>query len=275
MRISRLLLLAGLVASESYLAAAGPLQSSGKWILDYGETQCSAVKKYDQPGEPLTLAIRPSPVGDTYEFLLGRNREGPVYASQLNGSIDFGPGPIKAPVLHYGGKGQNREKVDAYSFRLPATAIAGAMTANAVRFQVRDGPDLSLAVDNMRPLLAGLETCIEDLKRYWNYGGEKTGAIAVPARGDVRHLFTSGDYPDEALWRGQEGAAQFLLLVDEKGRAAGCHVVVPSGVPVLDAMGCQVIRERVKMKPARDPQGRAVRSAYTTPPVSWRMATDF
>jgi len=269
------LVLAAILSAESSGPLSAPLPSSGQWVLDYGETQCSAVKKYKQSGDPLTLAIRPSPVGDTYEFLLGRNRGGPVYASQLKGSIDFGPGPIEAPVLHYGGKGQNREKIDAYSFRIPARAIAAAKTAETVRLQVGDGPDVSLVVDNMSPLFAGLEACVEDLKRYWNYDGEKTGLIAVRARGDIRHLFKSGDYPDEALWRGQEGAAQFLLLVDEKGSAAGCHVVVPSGVPVLDAMGCQVIRERVKMKPARDHQGRAVRSAFITPPVSWRMASDF
>jgi protein TonB len=69
----------------------------------------------------------------------------------------------------------------------------------------------------------------------------------------------------------QEGTVQFLLLVDEKGAVAGCHIEKPSGVPILDAAGCQVIRERLKLTPARDAQGRPVRSSLVTPPITWRL----
>lgn len=273
MAVGRIFLLAGLVTSLSSVAPAVPVPSTSQWVLDYGETQCSAVKKYGQGGDQLTLAIRPAPFGDTYEFVLGRNRSGPDSALGLKGSIDFGGGPIEAWLLRYGGKGDNGEKVDAYAFRIRAAEIESARTAKAVTFHVSGGPDASLELDNMGPLLAGLQKCTEDLKRYWNFDGAKTGAIASPPKGDVRRAFTAQDYPDEAVWRGQEGAAQFLLLIDERGRVARCHVVIPSGVPLLDAMGCQVMRERVKMKPARDPRGHAVRSTYFTPPVNWRMAT--
>jgi TonB family protein len=125
----------------------------------------------------------------------------------------------------------------------------------------------------MSDLIKGLQDCAADLKRYWNEGGEKDGRIATPAEGDVKSLFSDWDYPDEAMIRRQEGTAQFILLINQQGRIAGCNVLQPSGVPVLDSMGCAVIRERAKFKPARDKDGKPVRSTYISPPVSWRIAS--
>ena len=73
----------------------------------------------------------------------------------------------------------------------------------------------------------------------------------------------------EAMLRSQEGKAQFLLLIDESGKVAGCDVLVASGVPAFDVMGCQVIRDKAKFSPAREAKGAAVRSTVVTPPVKW------
>ncbi len=69
----------------------------------------------------------------------------------------------------------------------------------------------------------------------------------------------------------QEGSAQFLLLINEKGSVAGCQVLKPSGVPVFDALGCQVITKRAKFTPALDAAGKPMRSSVTTPEIVWRL----
>lgn len=130
---------------------------------------------------------------------------------------------------------------------------------------------MTFALRSMPELLRGLQSCTADLEAYWNSNGEKDGKIAKSAKGDVRSVFTADDYPNIAVNLEQSGKTQFLLLVDEKGLVAGCHVLKPSGVPVLDAMGCQVIRKRTRFSPARDAQGKPVRSTVTTPPVVWRF----
>jgi len=107
--------------------------------------------------------------------------------------------------------------------------------------------------------------------RYWNTEGVNVATVAVLSKGDIRKLFTTDDYPQEALVRDQQGTAQFLLLIGTDGKVAACHVVKASGVPSLDGMGCQAIRQRARFKPALDRNGKPVRSAYTTPPVSWRL----
>src|SRR3954471_8650405 len=123
----------------------------------------------------------------------------------------------------------------------------------------------------MPALLKGLQECTVDLQQYWNGSGEKVDIVATPPKGDLRALFSADDYPADAVYRNQGGSSQFLLLIDEKGLVAGCHVQKPSGIPVLDAMGCQVLRRRAKFTPARDRNGKPVRSTVTTPPVVWRM----
>jgi TonB family protein len=131
-------------------------------------------------------------------------------------------------------------------------------------------PDVSFTLAVMPQLLDKLAECTADLRHFWNMTDAEQKNIAAPAVGDVRTVFSSSDYPDEALSREQQGDAQFLLLIDEKGKVAKCDVVKPSGIPALDGMACQVIRERAEFKPAVDHLGKPIRSSYVTPPISWR-----
>jgi TonB family protein len=265
-----LLAAAILLTSQSPARAADMLTPLRPWVVEYADTQCTASRDYGRRNDPVFFAIRPAPNGETYELLLGRERSGPDYAEEFKGSVDFGHGPINAWLLRYGGKNKGK-KADIYSFRISAAEMAAAKPATEVRLRVGGGFEVSLKLNNVSALLTSLGECTKDLMRYWNFNGEATGAIAIPSKGSLRGIFRDSDYPREALTRRQQGTVQFLLLVDEKGTVAGCHIEKASGVPVLDAAGCQVIRERLKLKPARDAQGRPVRSALVTPPVTWRM----
>ena len=268
-RVRLLVGLAILLSHASFATPVGaPLEPTGKWFLDYGESQCVALRDYGDATNPTTLAIRPAPNGETYELLVGRKRYGPEFAEEFEGRVDFGSGPIKSWILHYGGK---KQRLTLDQFRITSREMAQARTSSSVELRIRGGPNVTFSLHNMTALLKGLEDCTADLKRYWNEDGEKDGRIALVAKGDVRGVFTARDYPDEAMKRRQEGRAQFLLLVDELGKVAACHVLIPSGIPALDAMGCSVIHDRAKFSPAQNAQGKAVRSIVVTPPVIWRI----
>jgi TonB family protein len=261
-----LILICGLVSSTN--AQAEVLRPTANWVVDCRDDQCLASRDYGSADKPVTLGIRPAPNGESYELLVARPRSGPDFATELKGSVDFGNGPIKAWILNYAGK---TSKMNVFQFRISATEMEQAKSATSVTFRPQGAPDMSFALRTIPALLKGLQDCTADLKLYWNMDGEKNGHIKTPAKGDVRGVFDGDDYPGEALDRHQEGGSRFLLLVDEKGSVAGCHVLQPSGVPILDAMGCQVIRQRAKFKPARDPQGKPVRSTVATPEVTWRI----
>jgi TonB family protein len=257
-----------LVSQASLAPAAAPLQPTKPWVLDYAETQCVAAREYGSATDPITFGIRPAPNGETYELLVQRQRPGPSYAAELDGSVDFGNGPIKAWLLHF----RTKDKTGSIQqFRISAAQMAQGRVARAVSLHAKGAPDETFALGNMSALLSGLQTCTADLKLYWNMDGRETGKIAVPAKGDVVRIFSDADYPSEAQDRSQEGSAQFLLLIDEKGKVAACHVAKASGIAALDAMGCQAILKRAKFTPARDRAGKPARSTVVTPPIIWKL----
>lgn len=252
----------------SRAAGSQPLQPLKPWYLDYGETQCAATRDYGDAQKPVTLAIIPAPNGTTYELSLLYRIPHTGFADELEGYVDFGSGRIKAWLLRHGSKDH---KLTLYRFRIDAAEMAQARAARAVTFHIQ-GADFTFALDHIPPLLDGLQRCTDDLKSYWNFDGEADGHIAVPAKGDARSVFTADDYPAEAMRNQQEGTAQYLLLIDEKGTVAGCRIVEPSGVPALDAMGCVVLQDRARFTPALDRTGKPVKSTLTTPPITWRIA---
>lgn len=249
-------------------ALADVLHPLRNWVVDYREEQCVAYRDYGSPEKPITFGVRPAPNGETYELLVARPRSGPDFATEQKGTVDFGRGLIKSWLLNYGGR---QSKSDIYQFRISAAEMDQSRNANTVTLRPESAPDFTFELRSMPELLKGLQECTADLERYWNMDGEKDGRVATLSKGDIRSLFTADDYPREALHRNQGGESRFVLLVNEKGAVAGCHVLQPSGVPILDAMGCQVIRERAKFTPARDVHGKPVRSTLVTPTVIWRM----
>jgi TonB family protein len=263
----RLICLAVLGASLAAGGKAKALEPIQNWVLDYREDQCLASRDYGSAADPVTLGIRPAPNGQTYELMAARRGSGPEFATEKKGSVDFGNGPINAWLLNYGGA---LTKADVMQFRISALEMRQALTAKTVTLRESGRPQLSFTLAAMPALLKGMQECTADLQQHWNMG-EREKVIATQARGDLRGLFDPGDYPAEALQRHQEGSVRFLLLVNEAGRVSGCHVLQPSGVPVLDAMGCQVLRKRATFTPARDAAGKAVRTAVTTPLIVWRL----
>lgn len=274
MSLRKLILGAAAGALMSSPSWAAPLNSSmlqpinKAWDLDYGLTQCIALRQYGDAAKPVNFAIVPAPNGETYELLIARKRGGPAAPQEFQGSVDFGSGPINAWLLEYPTK-DGKLMVD--QFRIGAAQMAQARSANRVTVHTQGEPDVSFELDHIPALLDGLQTCTSDLQDFWNMGGEKNGRIATVSRGDVRTVFSANDYPSQALSYRQQGDSQFLLLIDEKGKVAGCHVLLASGVPLLDAMGCAVIQERARFDPALDSTGKAVRSTFVTPKVRWKL----
>jgi TonB family protein len=262
--------LTSLALTWSSIAAAGTgaaLHPTDNWHVDYEETQCSATRSFGTASSLTVLGIVPSISGSTYKLLVGVPRNGPKFAEETFGTVDFGRGPIRSWLLYHGTKGV---KLTVYRFRVSAAEIEQARSATTVSFDPGKGRHYTFALSDMPALLDSLRTCRQDLQRYWNLDGKGTDTIAVPPEGDIQ-VFTDKDYPAEALMRRQQGTAQYQLLVDGKGAIAGCDVLRPSGVAVLDLRGCEVLKDKAKYKPAIDSHGKPVRSVTTTRPVRWMI----
>jgi len=250
-------------------ASAGPLKPVSSWDLDYGETQCLASRKYGSADDPVTLGFRQSPNGNSYEIFVARRYRVSEPATEEQGTVDFGNGPINAWVLFYQ---TSNKQFDVHQFRISAADMARARSATDIALHVSGSSDLAFELASMPQLLDGLQACTTDLERYWNMDGKKGREFSRLSRGDVRSVFSADDYPSEAISRGQEGKGQYLLLVDQKGKVAGCQVLTATGVPILDAMACAVIQTRARFTPALDMSGKPVRSAVVTPPINWQLS---
>ena len=183
-------------------------------------------------------------------------------------TLDFGHGKIRSWLLYYGRQGV---KLTNYEFRVQATEMEQARSAAIFDLHADYSFDFEFALPDMPALLDALSKCTADLQQYWNIGEKQLEPPTQGAKGDLRMIFDSSDYPSEAVARGQEGKAQYQLLIDEKGAVAGCDILVESGVPIIDVMGCQVMKERAKFRPSADSHGKAMRSVMTTPPVVWSL----
>jgi protein TonB len=94
---------------------------------------------------------------------------------------------------------------------------------------------------------------------------------AQSAKGDLRTLFTSDDYPASAAAAEAQGTAQATLTIGPDGRVVGCNLIRSTGNGALDQATCNILRRRAKFTPARDSNGNATTDTVTTPPITWRL----
>ena len=76
----------------------------------------------------------------------------------------------------------------------------------------------------------------------------------------VKGKIENKDYPRAAGDAGVEGVVSVRFTVETDGRATRCAVTHSSGSEALDETTCRLIEARFRYKPARDSNGRPVRS---------------
>jgi protein TonB len=96
--------------------------------------------------------------------------------------------------------------------------------------------------------------------------GDGDGQVrARPVRGTppeiIRGGFRRSDYPRELRALGPEGTTWADVVVGTNGRVTSCRITRPSGIPQFDAKTCQILLQRFRYRPARDPSGRPIPAA--------------
>jgi protein TonB len=93
--------------------------------------------------------------------------------------------------------------------------------------------------------------------------------FSVRAHGTIRNAFSKRDYPASARRLRQQGSVTYEFRVGPDGRVDRCRILVSSGVPVLDETTCRLLRERVRLIPARDRDGKPTFDTLTGI-IHWR-----
>ena len=82
--------------------------------------------------------------------------------------------------------------------------------------------------------------------------------MAVGPLGSITSLFTSSDYPLEAIRAGHRGTVSALAMIGADGRVLSCKVVKSSSSAALDQKTCAVVKERGRFTAGLDRSGRPI-----------------
>ncbi len=91
---------------------------------------------------------------------------------------------------------------------------------------------------------------------------------------NVVSLFSSDDYPYEAMQNNWQGDVIVTLRIGTDGRPRICRIVLSSGHEPLDLATCRIMLTRAKFTPARDSNGNAVEDDFKTPVIHWRLVQE-
>lgn len=270
------ILAAAMLTSQSMPVAASPVQPTGKWFVDYRPTACEAKRQFGD----VALVVSPGPLGQSTRLMLelpGKAARARQYPARVDPGD--GRGAEKATAILFPSAKTGMRRLYAV---LPNALVARSMASGSIDISAGnagtriavDYARAALALGSTSSLVKALDKCMADLKVQWRMVDGKLPAPAAASRseGDVRGIFRYTDYPEDAIQAGQGGTANYLLMIGKDGSVMDCVVAQSSGIASLDAMGCQVIRERAKFKPAADANGKPTVDTYVTPPIRWMIS---
>jgi len=245
--------------------AAEPLQPTAKWNVDFGNSHCIALRDYGTAAAPLTLALKPAPIGDVMQVSLLRGsskRDTDQYAGTMTVGSSV---PVKVSVLGYPA---TAGKTRLISINLAAPDFLPLRTASVLRLTTAREVDRSFALSQMASVTTMLDRCVANLRKAWNITNAVNDPHATP-KAPLYSYFNSVDYPSVAARGDATGTVALVMLVDEAGKVASCMVTQTSGYASLDAQSCALLTVRAKFKPAVV-DGQPVKSGQTLR-INWRL----
>lgn len=98
--------------------------------------------------------------------------------------------------------------------------------------------------------------------------GERRSSRWSPTLLNMGEVFTSNDYPSEAVRKELEGTVLPRVDVDAQGKVVRCQIAKSSGVPELDETTCRLLVERGRFKAATNRKGRPIAGKWSKR-VAW------
>ena len=106
----------------------------------------------------------------------------------------------------------------------------------------------------------------------YSAGHAPTDLLRVPMSAEpLPRLFSTGDYPSDAVKNRWLGGVVADLAIDREGRVSKCTVFQSSGHKVLDEKTCEVLKERARFTPAQDSNGDPVEGRCRTTSFNWKI----
>lgn len=139
-----------------------------------------------------------------------------------------------------------------------------------VKISVSDDRAVVIDTSGLPKLMKTADACWR--QRYVAAGADQkmVANLGAEPEGDLRTIFSYDDYPPMALRSNETGRVSALVIIDRRGRAKDCKVILSSSSAALDEATCNIILRRADIKPGLDRKGRPV-DAPTIVNVQWLL----
>jgi hypothetical protein len=157
---------AGFIAMAmcSVPARSASVQPVGGWRVDYGTSQCVALREYGTTAKPLTLVLKPSPKGGVMRILVVR--KGSTEVAQVPAWLDLGDKRISTNLLKYS---DEKNGYHVVAINVPMADLRTSLKSPSL--DIRSGPlTVSLGLSALGPMIGELDKCLVDLQDFWNLG---------------------------------------------------------------------------------------------------------
>lgn len=251
---------------------ASAVEPLSDWKIEPSDARCVAVRQYGTSDKPIKLALKAPPTGKAMQLAVIRHafRKN---SAQTGATVTIDGQPFQTYALGYPlGYPAKASKQSVYLIHLPPAAAIAVRDASNLSVSVKGGLVDQFPLHNLKDAWAKMDTCLERLRATWNVGEDGTARIATPASEIVplAGVFSSMDYPMQAVRLGFSGRTSVLLLIDEAGIVKDCTLTESSGMAVINSRTCALITYKARFKPAIGKAGKPTRSSWEQS-INWRL----
>ena len=240
--------------------AAAPLPPIGKWVVNYADNMCVLSHDFGTPASITSLGFKPVPFGAQTEIAL--ITPGAIAKARF-GKATIVMGPSEQTVASDFSQ-IPMSKQERSGTRLALESDAAPLLAQAETMTITmPESSISVALPNIKPALAALKVCQDELLTEWGVDPTERDRMndpdllsQQPSPISQAEWIRTDDYPSEALAAGQQGAVMILWAIGTDGRVHDCRTVSSSGSAALDRAACAAITSRGRYAPILDKAGR-------------------
>lgn len=245
---------------------AAPLQPSGKWIVDYGSDMCTIERTFGQDG--VTFGFRPDGFAGQGGMLImiqpaNRGARYLEFRQQIELPNSTEPIPVSAKAYYIR---QRESRVVTMIVNAEELERLKAASSFAVPITARDR--IGISPGNFKAALAALDKCSDDLME--THGVPMAEIADAAVRTNARRPDRWFVYPSAAVAAGFQGRIVTLISVSAEGKATECRVLSQDAENALAKSSCETIKRRGDFEPARNKDGKAIRS-WTTLTINYEI----
>ena len=269
MRIKSLAAAFAIPFAHAAAAAASPpplMAPTGPWNVEFADKTCLLSRPYGK-NRTTQLILKPAMLGESLEIIVTRAKTPIVDSEHGRAVLSIGGTPSSAESYF---RAYSTVKSRLLRVWIKEDAIALSAVRGTLQIDARPEGRYAFAVpgiDQARPVLS---KCLDQLRAAYKISSTELAAIATKPDATPAAVFSTNDYPLQAVKEGKVGTVGVLIWVEADGRVSTCEVIESSAAPILEKTTCNVLTKRAKFTPAKDAEGRAIR-APSFSRVRWEL----